>query len=109
VLGLLIIGCAAHVGVFVGPWWTRVICALGVAAIAVTLSLMKRQGGVAWYHALVLPLGALACIVALVRSAALAVGRGGIRWRDHHYPLEELRAHARQRNAWTREVWRSTR
>jgi hypothetical protein len=70
---------------------------------------MRRPGGVAWYHALVLPLGALACLVALVRSAALAVHRRGIRWRDHHYPLDELRAHVRVRDKWTREVWRSTR
>jgi hypothetical protein len=107
--GLLVIGAGAHIGLFVGPWWTRATCALGVAAIGLILALMRRPAGVAWYHALVLPLGALACIVALVRSAALAIRRGGIRWRDHHYPLAELRAHARQRNAWAREVWRSTR
>jgi hypothetical protein len=70
---------------------------------------MRRRGGVAWYHALVLPIGAAACIVALIRSAALAVHRRGIRWRDHHYPLDDLRAHVRRRNEWTREVWRSTR
>jgi cellulose synthase/poly-beta-1,6-N-acetylglucosamine synthase-like glycosyltransferase len=108
-LGLIVIGAAPHAGLFVGPSWTRAVCALGVCAIAGVLALMRRPGGVAWYHAFVLPLGAMACVVALVRSSALAVGRGGIRWRDHQYPLEELRAHARQRNRWAREVWRSTR
>jgi glycosyltransferase involved in cell wall biosynthesis len=109
VLGLLIIGVAPYAGLFVGPWWTRVACALGIGAIAMTLALLRGQGGVSWSHALILPVGALACLVALVRSASLAVRRRGIRWRDHLYPLDELRAHVRLRNKWTREVWRSTR
>ena len=109
VLGILLMGTAPHVGLFVGPWWTRALCALGVGSIAAVLALMGRAGGVAWYHALFLPLGALACIVALVRSATLAIRRGGVRWRDHHYPLDELRAHVRMRDQWTREIWRSTR
>jgi glycosyltransferase involved in cell wall biosynthesis len=109
VLGLLVIGIAPHAALFVGPWWTRAISGLGIGAIALILAMMRRQGGVAWYHALFLPIGALACIVALLRSATLAVRRRGIRWRDHLYPLDELRAHVRGRNEWTREVWRSTR
>jgi hypothetical protein len=109
VLGMLVIGVAPHAAVFVGSWWTRAVAAAGVAAIALILALMRRPGGVAWYHALVLPIGAAACIVALCRSAVLAMRRRGIRWRDHHYSLDELRAHVRLRNQWTREVWRSTR
>jgi glycosyltransferase involved in cell wall biosynthesis len=107
--GMIVIGAAPHAGLFVGPWWTRATCALGIGAIAGILALLRRVGGVRWYHAFVLPLGAIACVVALIRSAALAVRRRGIRWRDHHYPLDELRAHARQRNLWVQEVWRSTR
>jgi glycosyltransferase involved in cell wall biosynthesis len=109
VIGLLIIGVAAHAGLFVGPVWSRIVCLLGVGAIAAILALMRRPGNVAWYHALALPIGALACIVALLRSAALAIHRGGIRWRGHHYPLGELREHVRLRDEWTKEVWRSTR
>jgi glycosyltransferase involved in cell wall biosynthesis len=109
VCGLLVIGVAPYAGLFLGPWWTRLVCFFGVGSIALILALMKRPGGVAWYHAIILPLGAAACIVALVRSAALAVRRRSIRWRDHDYPLEELRAHVRRRDEWAREVWRSTR
>jgi glycosyltransferase involved in cell wall biosynthesis len=109
VIGLVVVGIAPHVALFVGPWWTRAISALGIGAIALILAMIRRQGGVAWYHALLLPIGAVACIVALLRSATLAVKHRGIRWRDHHYPLDELRAHVRGRNEWTREVWRSTR
>jgi glycosyltransferase involved in cell wall biosynthesis len=109
VFAIIVLGMAPHAGVFVGPGWMRWVCALGVGAVAAILALMRRPGGVAWYHGLLLPLGALACLVALVRSAALAVHRRGIRWRDHHYPLDELRAHVQMRDQWTREVWRSTR
>jgi glycosyltransferase involved in cell wall biosynthesis len=109
VFGLLTVGIAPYAGLFVGPWWTRAVCALGIGSVALTLAQLKGQGGASWSHALVLPLGALACALALVRSAILAEKRRGIRWRDHHYPLDELRAHVRLRNAWAREVWRSTR
>ena len=109
VLGLTVIGFAPYLGLFLGPWWTRSIDVAGIGSIALILAMMRRQSGVAWYHALLIPLGAAACIVALIRSAALAVRRRGIQWRDHLYPLDELRAHVRSRNAWSREVWRSTR
>lgn len=109
IVGFVIIGIAPHLGLFVGPWWTRSVCALGIASIALMLAALRRQGGVAWYHALILPVGAVACIAALLRSATLAVHRRGIRWRDHLYPLDELRTHVRRRDAWSREVWRSTR
>jgi glycosyltransferase involved in cell wall biosynthesis len=108
VFGLLVIGVAPYLALFVGPIPTRIFSALGITAVALILAAMRRQGGVAWYHALLLPVGALACVAALLRSAALAVRRGGIRWRDRLYPLDQLREHVRLRDAWTREVWRST-
>ena len=98
-----------HVGVFVGPWWTRLVCGSGIAATAVILGLGRGQNGVHWYHALGLPVGALAFALAMLRSVYFTLRQGGVRWRDHHYPLSELKAHVRQRNAWARELWRSTR
>jgi cellulose synthase/poly-beta-1,6-N-acetylglucosamine synthase-like glycosyltransferase len=109
VLGLAVIGVAPYSGLLIGPWWTRLVCLAGVGSVALILGLMKRPGDVAWYHGLILPVGAVACIVALVRSTALALRRRGIRWRDHHYALDELRAHVRHRDEWARAVWRSTR
>ena len=104
--GMAVIGFAPYLGLFVGPVWARGLGATGIGSIALTLTLMRRPGGVAWYHAFLLPIGAAACIVALMRSAILALNRRGIRSRDHLYPLDELRAHVRRRNEWTREVWR---
>jgi hypothetical protein len=106
---MFVVGLGPHLGLFFGPWWTRAICAAGLGSIALLLKRERGQSGIAWYHALTLPLGAAACAFALVRSTWLTLRRRGVRWRDHLYPLDELRAHVRRRNAWAREVWRSTR
>jgi hypothetical protein len=103
------VGMGPHLGLLVGPWWTRAICAAGLGSIAALLAQERGQSGIAWYHALLLPIGTAACALALIRSTWLTLRRRGVRWRDHFYPLNELRAHVRRRNAWTREVWLSTR
>ena len=90
---LAVLGVMPYVGLFVGPWWTRLVCAAGVASVTVMLGAMRNVEGFAWYYGLVLPLGMLAVGVALVRSAWLTLWRGGVRSRDHLYPLAELQAH----------------
>jgi glycosyltransferase involved in cell wall biosynthesis len=107
--GLLTVGLFPFLGLFVGPWWARAACAAGVAAVAGILAMAEGQYGVRWYHGLFLPLGALAAALSLVRSVLVTLRNGGVRWRDHLYPLRELKAHVRQRNDWLREVWKSTR
>jgi glycosyltransferase involved in cell wall biosynthesis len=109
ITGILALGVLPYLGLFVGSWHTRIVCAAGVGAAALILGAVRGQGGLAWYHALFLPIGALACALSLVRSVWLTLRRGGVRWRDHVYSLDELRAHVRLRNAWLREVWLSTR
>jgi glycosyltransferase involved in cell wall biosynthesis len=109
VLAVVLVGVLPFVGLFVGAWWKRAVCAAGIASATAITALARAQSGVRWYHAMFLPLGALAFTLALVRSVWLTLRRGGVRWRDHHYPIEELTAHVRRRNAWAREVWRSTR
>ena len=106
---LAVIGVMPYVGLFVGTWWTRGVCAAGVASVVAMLRAMRGENGFRWYYGLVLPLGALAVATALVRSVWLTLWRGGVSWRGHIYPLGELREHVRQRNAWLRELWLSTR
>lgn len=107
--GLTVAGVMPHVGLFVGPWWARLVCALGVASIAVVLHGAEGINGMRWYHALALPIGALACVAALIRSVFVTLKNGGVRWRGHLYPLAELKEHVRRRNVWLRELWLSTR
>jgi glycosyltransferase involved in cell wall biosynthesis len=109
VVALLTVGVFPYAGLFVGPWWARAVCAAGVAAVSTILADARGQNGVLWYHGLFLPIGALCTVAALLRSVVSTLRNGGVRWRDHLYPLRALKAHVRLRNAWLSEVWRSTR
>jgi glycosyltransferase involved in cell wall biosynthesis len=106
---VLWVGCAPHLGLVVGPWWSRAVCAGGVGALAVILHVVGRSSGIHGLYALALPVSAAMIAFAMLRSTWLTLRRGGVRWRDHFYPLAELKAHVRRRSAWTRELWRSTR
>jgi hypothetical protein len=70
---------------------------LAAAALAATAlpaaGVARRYGWGAWPAALV-PLAAPLPAVAIAWSMALALARGGIRWRDTFYPIRELRAAA---------------
>lgn len=101
------LGAAPFAGLFVGPWLSRIVCAIGVASLAATLSASRRQTGIAWYYALAFPLSIVLNLVAMIRSTRLTLRHRGIRWRDRSYPLGELREHTHQRIAWLREVRRS--
>jgi hypothetical protein len=106
---ILVAGVMPYVGLFVGPVWARVACGIGVGAVAATIGAASWQRRIGWYYAALIPLAAVALLVALVRSVALTLRQGGVRWRGHLYPLKELKAHVWARDAWAREVWRSTR
>ena len=108
-LGIMLLGIAPYLGLFVGPWWARSVSALGIASVAAILAAGNRQGAIGWPYALLLPAASLAVLASLARSVVLNIARRGVDWRGHHYPLRELKAHVRIRDAWTREVWRSTR
>jgi Glycosyl transferase family 2 len=111
-LGASIISCvgiAPFLGLVLGPTWARIACGVGIASLAATLGFSSRQSGIAWYYAFAMPLASIALLIALGRSVVLTLARDGVRWRGHHYPLGELKRHVRLRDAWTREVWRSTR
>jgi hypothetical protein len=103
------VGLGPFAGLLVGPWWSRLLCAVAIGSSAGVLAVARRQHGLAWYHVFALPLGSIACAIALIRSTWLTLWRGGVVWRDHLYPLAQLRAHVRQRDAWARTVWKSTR
>ncbi len=96
-------------GLFVGPWWTRLVCGLGVLAPVGLIRLVCPTQGVSPWYGLTLPLGGLAMTYALARSVVLTLRRDGVAWRGRTYPLGELRSHIRLRNHWLHEVWHSTR
>jgi cellulose synthase/poly-beta-1,6-N-acetylglucosamine synthase-like glycosyltransferase len=96
-------------GLFVGPWWTRLICGLGLLAPVALLPFVSPTTGVAPWYGLTLPLAGPVMTYALARSVVLTLRRGGVSWRGRTYLLAELRSHVRLRNHWLNEVWHSTR
>jgi hypothetical protein len=103
------VGIGPFLGLIVGPTWARVVCAVGVGSLVTILAASAKQSGIAWYYVIAMPVAATTLLIALGRSVALTLIRDGVRWRGHHYPLQELKRHVKVRDAWTCEVWRSTR
>ncbi|MCK6526032.1 glycosyltransferase [Myxococcota bacterium] len=69
----------------------------GLGALAVAAHVLAAL--VAWRRArrplgatLLMPLGLVVIPVTLLRSALVTLRLGGVRWRDTHYPLAEMRA-----------------
>ena len=108
-IGVVVLGIAPYAALLVGPIWSRIIAGLGIAAVMTMLFGAGRQSRVAWYYAWYLPAAAILILVALGRSVYSTLARRGIVWRNHHYPLTDLKKHIRHRDAWLAEVWRSTR
>ncbi|MBX7247244.1 MAG: glycosyltransferase family 2 protein [Candidatus Sumerlaeaceae bacterium] len=91
-LGLLAIYWWPLAGLFFGPLGPRIIC--GVTALAfwgVIAPATGRRGGYSPLAGLLTPVGGLFMVVALGLSMATTLRIGGVRWRDHFYPLRELR------------------
>jgi hypothetical protein len=97
------------VGLVVGPSWSRAACAVGVACICAMVGASGGGSGIRFYYGLLLPVAAVLILWTLLRSTARTLARGGVRWREHLYPLADLRRHVRLRRRWLREVWLSTR
>ncbi len=97
------------VGLFIGPWWTRLVCGLGLLAPVGLIRLVCPTTGVAPWYGLTLPLAGPVMTYALARSVFLTLRRRGVSWRGRTYPLAQPESHVRLRNHWLREVWHSTR
>lgn len=76
---------------------------LVLACIGAQYRTMSEVSGLAARWGWLYPLGALALLWAMVRSVAVTLWRGGVRWRDTFYPLRELQRH-NSPFAWEREA-----
>src|SRR5262249_19051156 len=79
--GMLWVAGAPHAGLLAGPWWTRAICAAGIASVAGSFLLAGPRRRIGPQYALLLPLGGAALATALARSAWRTHRQGGVRWR----------------------------
>ena len=106
---ILILGVGPMMGLFVGPLWSRVLCGIGVFAIAVMLGASSQLSRVGPLYTITLPISGVLVAFALLRSMVLTLRRGGVSWRGSFYPLRDLRTHVKLRNHWLNEIWHSTR
>lgn len=78
-------------GLFVGPWDTRIACAAIFACMAWATRTGVMIPRLSPLYGLTFPAGAAILIYIIYRSMLLTYVRGGIVWRGTHYPLSSLR------------------
>jgi hypothetical protein len=78
--------------VFITSGPTRWLNLAILALCFVLYAPISRSRGVRWWYALSMPLMTLLFVYIVWRSTILTLRRGGLRWRDTHYSLAELKA-----------------
>ncbi len=67
-------------------------CYAGTVAVMLGLGCVQpRFTGGRWWHGLFMPAGLVVIVGAVIRSMAVTLWTGGIRWRGTFYPLSELK------------------
>jgi len=79
------------VGLFVGPFGPRLLCAATLACMVWSLQCAIQTPGLSPLYGLGFPLAAVLFVYIAFRSMTVACRRGGVVWRGTHYPLAELR------------------
>lgn len=80
------------IGLFLGPPGARILSALLlVVQPAMLYRAFRSVQHVHWIYAVTLPLGAAFISWAIIRSTAITLWQGGVRWRGSFYPLTDLR------------------
>jgi hypothetical protein len=79
------------IGLFVGPWGARLLCAAALACMMGTAGTASPAARVSPLYGLGFPAAALLFCYAVVRSMVWTYRRGGVVWRGTFYPLAELR------------------
>lgn len=88
---LLLMGAWPAVGLFVGPWGARLLCAGTLGLMVWTASLGRPARAASPLYGLAFPLASLIVLYIVLRSMACTYRQGGVLWRGTFYPLEELR------------------
>ena len=85
---------APLVALVLAPGWARLPWAAGYVLTTGSVAYAGRviTGSFPWLYGLLFPAAQAALGWTVVRSAWIALWRGGVRWRDTFYPLRDLRA-----------------
>ncbi len=90
-LGLLFVYWYPWIGLFAGPVSARVLCAVAICGQWTVGAGARRHMGMNPLTGPCLPVGAAFLSFALLKSMAVTLTQGGIRWRDSFYSLQDLR------------------
>jgi glycosyltransferase involved in cell wall biosynthesis len=77
--------------VFFTAGWTRILNLAAFAAWTLSYADQARLWKVPAWHAPAFPLGTLLLVYTIFRAVAKTLITGGITWRDHFYPLKQLK------------------
>lgn len=103
--------------IFVAPWlgllssdpatvrWSIV----NLVTLGVLIQCGRRSTGAGFWYLPLMPFMGVALAFALLNSAYKTLKQGGVVWRDHKYPLPELKAHVKERTKWLDDAWKTTR
>src|SRR5580698_1557336 len=91
-VGLIVLCVAPAAGLFFHP--TRLPALIALAAVAYAYRLLGRFSGLSAWNFIFFPISALTFIFTLLRSMAITLQQGGVRWRGTFYSLAELRKNA---------------
>jgi GT2 family glycosyltransferase len=94
----LLLGACGWLAVFaVGPAvgvffrGLRVPSAIALGCVVLAYRMYGRTSGISVWYCLGFPLGAVVFVFTLLRSMAVTLAQGGVRWRGTFYSLDELR------------------
>jgi glycosyltransferase involved in cell wall biosynthesis len=82
----------------------QTLAALIILLQAAILADGKRATNIGPQYALLMPLGGIFIMISMSLSTWVALKNKGITWRGTTYPLSDLRAHVRRRNAHVAEI-----
>jgi cellulose synthase/poly-beta-1,6-N-acetylglucosamine synthase-like glycosyltransferase len=91
--GLLAV-CAGPFAACVGPMAMRIPALVVLLMLVLLYRYYRRFTGISTAYALTFPIAACMVVYSILRSMAVTLARGGVRWRGTLYPLAELRKNA---------------
>jgi hypothetical protein len=90
-LTMLLLVAWPGVGLLVGPWGPRLLCAGALASMVWMVRTVRPVLRGSPLYALAFPVAALLMTYTICRSVSRTYRQGGVVWRGTLYPLEELR------------------
>ena len=88
---VLATGWAPVFGLFLPGAIPKTAALAAWAGVFISYSEVARSAKIRLWQAVLMPVGITLFIYAFLRSMVITLARGGVRWRDTFYPIEELR------------------